>query len=76
MLIISIAEEFSIIAQRELVRLKLYYRTLKSIIGINVSYFCQMDFFFFFLFFLVVEETAEIRMQLVSTVMRIIPMKV
>lgn len=57
MLVISIAEEFSIIVQRELVRLKLHYRTLKSIIiGINVSYFCQMDFF------LVVEKTAEIRM--------------
>lgn len=47
MLVISIAEEFSIIARRELVRLKLHYRTLKSIIGINVSYFRQMDFFFF-----------------------------
>lgn len=50
MLVISIAEEFSIIAQLELVRLKLYYRTLKSIIGINVSYFCQMDISFFFFF--------------------------
>lgn len=58
MLVISIAEEFSIIVQRELVRLKLHYRTLKSIIiDINVSYFCQTDFFF-----LVVEKTAEIRM--------------
>lgn len=47
MLVISIAEEFSIIVQRELVRLKLHYRTLKSIIiGINVSYFCQTDSFF------------------------------
>lgn len=54
MLIISIGEEFSIIAQRELVRSKLYYRTLKSIIGINVSYFCQVNFFFFFS--LIVEE--------------------
>lgn len=59
MLVISIAEEFSIIAQLELVRLKLYYRTLKSIIGINVSYFCQMDISFFF-FFVVKKKTAEI----------------